>query len=421
MADPVSAPKKIGAGKPQRTQPGIAPAQDTSASPPAISPGFVDARPQSQVSAHPVPGYDYSRVGVGGAPPAGGVGVTNAYAPQPMNLPEQFKRYPASQKFDIPADWGQAVVESNGTRMYSYTTPQERQANDQRHQEYLHQQRETQQAQTMNGLNREMGALIRGTGPNGALPAEQRAAMAQVTGQQIQAMMANQSQNDATRMQLANDPRNNPRLVDAQIAEMQAQTQRHLADAAASDPLRKLDLIDAINRDPQRRSLALAMGGADAQTIAAMPPVVTPAGDGAPAVNPGNLMQHLSQPANAGMAKLFEESAANGTDLGETIARAATMPGFADPMSENRQLFDAWLKQTYTNPAEWQKQLYVPPDPDRSIPVLGRIPGLVSALYGSFAGPQSMPGTGTGLGWRGNYDDARRRFDLIQKYGISPF
>ena len=430
--------------------------------------GFQDLRPAHEVIANPVPGYDYSshpefdrikqgvpqkeggpsgvglghpllgmlvasavgalqKPGVQGESPAmtasRNVGVPDAHAApaRPMNLPARGSAYPADRTFDIPAHWGQGYVESNGRRIYSYATPEEQRARDERDRAYRAQQWDGERHGMIRDLHASMRSLANGTGPTGHLPFEQRATMVQTLGQQLGGLMATDQHGHAAELEHGNDPRRNPDLIAAQVAGMRAEAQRHLAEAAAADPMRKVELLDAINKDPNRRSLAMGLGGADAATIAAMPPIPQPGVPGGPAIHAGNLDQHLGQQQNASMAKLFDEARTSDLDLGEVIARAANMPGFKEIASPTRQMFDAWLKQRYTDPRAWQRELYVPPNPDDEWPVLGRIGGLMSAIEGQMFGPDEMPGTGTGLGWRGNHDAARRRFDLIQKYSLSPF
>lgn len=251
----------------------------------------------------------------------------------------------------------------------------------------------------------------------------------QAYGGQAQTLAQAQANIQATdiqsQAQFGSDPHRDPAYRQALIQHLGAQDDRERAHAgqytaeadAAAHPERQLDLLRRIAADPAVRGMYLAGRGADPATIASIPSPIAPAQPGVPAINAANFGQHLGREENASMKGLLESP---DMSLLERTKRAAQFPGFTDLQNPSRQLYDQWLKSQYTDPQKWGADTYVPENPDNSIPVLGRVGGLVAALYGSMPWAEGH-GTGTGFNWHKNYAEASELQNLIQKHRISPY
>ncbi len=200
----------------------------------------------------------------------------------------------------------------------------------------------------------------------------------------------------------------------AETAQHQAQAAHFTAEANANKPGASLDLLRSINADPSLRGLYLAGKGVSPAEIAALPAAPAPGKPGEPTINAGNVAQYAEH--NKGMADIF---ANKDLSLLERVRRASQFPGFEDFSHPNRQLFDTMLKQQYTDPTRWMQDTYVPENPDDQWPVIGRVTGVLGAINGAM--PWSDQNTGTGPGWRQNYEDATQLRDLLSRYKISPF
>jgi hypothetical protein len=428
---------------PTDSQPPVEPNRD---------PNFVDARPAHQVIANPLPGYDYSRhpeadaihsglamKQINSGQPAAGmkiglqmpkqprpanIGIANAYAApatQGYSLPEKFKEYDPHQaaQFSIPKSWGQGELTMDGMTSYAYSTPEETQNRFAR-EDHIQAQGEHQAHGRMLADSHDLlSRLAAGSMPNQQFGynQEENAAAMQAIQQHMGSLLANDAQVHTANAQRVHnfDPRSNPAYMQAMIANMNAEGEYHRAQAANADPMRKLDLIDAILSDPAKRDFVLAQGGVDHSVISALPQRPQPG-----VVGPENLLAHLSR--NPAMNELLQN---RGLPFDTKLARASQFTGFGDKSSLSRQLFDTWLKQEYAGHTdEWSQQLYSPPNPAQQIPVLGRAEGLLRAVanpVGQMIGIGVPGGTGTGPNWDDNYKKAQQRIGLIRQYNINPF
>jgi hypothetical protein len=400
---------------------------------PRQDPNFRDLRPADQIIANPIEGHDYSyhphfsniqnglamkrmnaglpaagmKLGVQGAAPVQpqtpNVGVANAYA------------QPGAQK----GGYGEITMGGHTDHLY---TPPERvaqihaqvQANSARA-ERDRQAQARQQAIQHSGVNMEalMNEYYGGRASMDQV-ANAQASLGQYAGAQLG---HDSAYAQAAAHKAANfNPHQDPAFMAAAINQMNMESQARLEAARNNDPMSKLPLIDAINKDPQRRATVLAMQGVDPGVIAALPSA--PRGG---AVNAANLAQHLEQPQNQELGRLLGNSE---MPFDDKLARASQFPDFADRNSVNRQAFDTWLQGEYANrPDEWARQYYVPPKPTGGpignfIQTLGaRLINAPSRLFGG--GVQGGVG-GSLFNGQGDYDAARRRVGLLTKYGISP-
>jgi hypothetical protein len=416
---------------------------------PRQDPNFVDSRPAHQVIANPIPGYDYSnhpesqaihnglamkRLNTG-QPTAGmkigapvppkaqaqptNVGVMNPYAQQ---LPTSGHEYSDSDysKMAVPRGWGHGEISFGGGPATHIFSQPEASGVAQAREAAAHSQSEhAAHTKFLQGIDTDMASLMNEYYAG-------RASMDQVAGahaamsQYAGSLLGNDAQIHTAEAQRQHnfDPRQNPQYMAAMINQMDAESAHHRATAAAQDPLKKLELIDAINGNPQRRQTVLAMQGVDPATIAALPSQPQPG-----SVNAGNFQQHLAQ--NPGMAELLGDHNKQ-MPFDERLTRASQFPDFGDKSSTNRQLFDTWLKTAYgSHPDQWQQMWTSPPEPHEN-PLAnffdGGAAGLANNFWGTLTGTRLPSGTGAiPFGWRQNYDAAQRRIGILSKYNVTPF
>jgi hypothetical protein len=405
---------------------------------------FVDARPPAQIAANQAPASfgtaaDHPTDALQGpAHDTGGfrsMSPTSAAAVVPSvgvqgagtesRLPQPGVKYGGSPNFSFPPGYGHASVKGpDGSTMFSFSSPEDQARTDSSAATYRKRQQDDERHAAIGHANGEFMAMLSGEyGKYGNLDPESRAYAMQTLGAHLNNLIGADTQQHVAAQQFGSDPHRNPAYVaaltgqlNANAAYANAHAQHAIAQANdLANPEKSLQQLRTIMGDATLRTGYLVSKGVDGQTIAALPPILGYGQRGQ--VDAASFGQHLAQPQNASMAQLLDDKNKD-MDLGERLAHAAQFTGFEDPNSQPRQLFDQWLRNRYaSDPSAWAKELYSPPNPDESIPYLGRIPGLLAAAAGPIFGEGA---TGTGLSWRSNYDQARRRIGLIQKYGIAP-
>ena len=414
----------------------------------APHPGFVDARPAAQVLKTPAPGYDYSnhpefaaflkatqpapnpaptsaRAPESGSAPTGG-GFLSVPPSPPLptigvpgggQLPRPGVRYPASQSFQFPAGYGHGYIEKDGMREYSYNTPEQRDASEASAAAHRERQWDTERHGMIRDTHEAINALLNGAnGRYGDLAPEERAHALAAMSSQLGGLMGTDAQAHADAYQHGNDPA----YRQAAIAHLQAQAESEKArgrqfDAeadAANHPERQVDLMRSLLMDPQLGPRYLALKGVSPVEQGSLPPILPPGKPGEPSVHAGNLDSVLGQQGNQTLQRLLAEK---DMSLLERTRRAALLPGMNDTSHPTHQAYQAWLRQEYTDPSRWREDTYVPPDPDRQLPYLGRLTGLANAGWQSIFGDHTA---GTGFGWRQNYEDRTALRDLLARLNL---
>ena len=255
-----------------------------------------------------------------------------------------------------------------------------------------------------------------------------------------QELAANAQMHDAnTRYQP--DPHRNPAYQQAVVAHLQAQAKNLNSEADARDPSRTLDMMRQIANDPTLRNYDLKRQGVSQAEIDAVPfpipgqPAASPAGGTQPtpgvagppaaprpAIHTGNVDQALTNPQLGGLRTVLAEP---NLDFHQKVARASAMDGFDDPNHPTRQAFNAWLHQQFPTRQDWQKHI-------ESYPAIGPDQWRARAFGFDWPGKETIGGpmmsiisgltgqgfTGTGWGWRQNYDNGQQLFDALAKHNI---
>ena len=251
-----------------------------------------------------------------------------------------------------------------------------------------------------------------------------------------QELGANAQMHDAN-ARAASDPHRNSAYQQAVVSHLNAQAKYLNSEADVRDPSRTLDMMRQIANDPTLRNYDLKRQGVSQAEIDAVPfpipdqPATTPSGGTQPtpgvaaprpAIHTGNVDQALPNPQLAGLRGVLADP---NLDFHQKVARASAMDGFDDPNHPTRQAFKAWLHQQFPTRQDWQKHI-------ESYPAIGPDQGRARAFGFDWPGKETIGGpamsiisaltgqgfTGTGWGWRQNYDNGQQLFDLMNQHNI---
>jgi hypothetical protein len=426
---------------PTDSQPPVEPNRD---------PNFVDARPAHQVIANPLPGYDYSRhpeaeaihsglvmKQINSGQPAAGmrigvqmpkqprpanIGIANAYAaptPESYSLPEKFKEYDPHQaaQFSIPKSWGQGELTMNGVTSYAYSTPEETQNRSALADHILSQGEHLAHGRMLADSHDLLSRLAAGAMPNQQFGynQEENAAAMQAVQQHMGSLLANDAQVHTANAQRVHnfDPRSNPQYMQAMISNMNAETERHLAQARADDPAQKRDLLHSIMSNPE---LAEAYGAVESKDMATMAQAAehqrVRQQIGIQGVSRGNVGAYIGLPENRELQGIAQDQSLLPL---ERVTRALSLPGADDPGSDLLRAIDAMVHENWKTQDAWN-------DASKHLP--DRPPNFWGAqrIFGPLiAGVSKITGDATGLGdWQKNHDLLQALRQAQQRTGYEP-